>query len=364
MRAYNSGRILARKDVCRRIVDLYGTEWMVIHRARYHALLLDEATRLGVDIHPGCEVQDVEVRPDSTVVRLHDGRTFAGHVVIGADGLWSQMRRSAWQDHTEPSETGDLAYRGTFSADQLKDMRDEGVDELLEASDVQVWMGPGKHVVFYPLNGGTQYNLVLLRPDNLPPNTRTGVGSLDEMRQTFEGWDPRLTRMIAQLDTALKWKLCHCEELETWVKGSIALLGDACHPTLPYQAQGAAMAVEDGLVLGVLLGRLQQSPELTQDGTKQQALNQVLALYERLRKARTTINVQGALNMRDFFHLGDGEEQVWRDGIMREYNESGAWPEGCRWNWGDVGYERSLLGFDLVVDAGGQFDRWREGREA
>jgi salicylate hydroxylase len=76
------------------------------------------------------------------------------------------------------------------------------------------------------------------------------------MRQTFKGWDPQLTRMISLLDTALKWKLCHIEELASWVKGTVALLGDACHPTLPYQVQGAAMAVEDGLALGVLLGKL------------------------------------------------------------------------------------------------------------
>lgn len=113
------------------------------------------------------------------------------------------------------------------------------------------------------------------------------------MRETFRSWDPRLTQMIAQLKTALKWKLYHHAELDTWVRGSIALLGDASHPTLPYQAQGAAMAVEDGAVIGTLLGRLQESGALVDGADTQALVGEMLKLYERLRKTRTSINVQG-----------------------------------------------------------------------
>ena len=194
------------------------------------------------------------------------------------------------------------------------------------------------------------------RPDNLPSNARTEIGSLEEMRQTFEGWDPRLTKMIAQLDTALKWKLCHCEELETWVSRSVALLGDACHPTLPYQAQGAAMAVEDGLTIGLLLGKLERSGECTCPKTKQDAIHKALRVYERLRKMRTTINVHGAVSMQDFFHLSNGEEQVRRDEILQEYTRSRAWPKDCKWPWGDAAYQQSLLGFDIDEAANRGFD--------
>ena len=182
------------------------------------------------------------------------------------------------------------------------------------------------------------------------------------MRKTFEGWDPRLTRMIAQLQTALKWKLCHCGELKSWLSGSVALLGDACHPTLPYQAQGAAMAVEDGLVLGVLLGKLAQKPELLRDSTKQAAIAEVLSLYERLRKSRTAVSVRGAISMQDFFHLADGEELARRDQILGEYSKSREWPRDCKWNWGDATYQQSLLGFDVVKNADEAFDLWRKAR--
>lgn len=98
--------------------------------------------------------------------------------------------------------------------------------------------------------------------------------------------------MIAQLQTALKWKLCHHAELKSWIKGSIALMGDSSHPTLPYQAQGAAMAVEDGAVIGTLLGRLQACPDLVAESNRQQAIGEILNIYERLRKQRTTVNVK------------------------------------------------------------------------
>ncbi|KAK5690401.1 hypothetical protein LTR97_012269 [Elasticomyces elasticus] len=362
MRAYNTGRVLASKTAGPVTAELYGTEWMVIHRARYHSLLLEEAIRLGVEVRLGCEVAEVKVKASVTVLTLQDGSTVSGDVVIGADGLWSQMRRSGLHDCTVPSETGDLAYRGTFSAEQLRDMRDAGVEELLQASDVQVWLGPEKHVVFCPVNNNTQYNLVLLRPDDLPKDARTELGSLDEMRETFKDWDPRLTRMIAQLQTALKWKLCHCEELETWVNGSVALLGDACHPTLPYQAQGAAMAVEDGLTLGVLLGRLNECSDMMHDCILREALEGVLTLYEKLRKLRTTVSVKGAVSMQNFFHLADGDAQTYRDQILHDYDLTGAWPADCKWNWGDAVYQRSLLGVDVVKDANEAFDLWTKER--
>ena len=201
------------------------------------------------------------------------------------------------------------------------------------------------------------------RPDNLPSNMRTCMGSVEEMRQTFEGWDPRLRRMIAELDTALKWKLCHCEELNAWVNGSFALLGDACHPTLPYQAQGAAMAVEDAATLGVLFGRLQRHLNQKPCIVKSHSIRAVLLMYEKLRKDRTTINVQGAGSMQEFFHLPDGDAQRYRDEILQEYKHTQTWPKDCRWPWGDAEYQSSLLGFDIVEAANEEFERWKLSRE-
>ena len=162
MRRYSDGYILARKAAGKVMASMYGSEWMVIHRAKYHQLLLNEAMRHGAEVKAGCDVVDVKTDADDVSVKLHDGRSVDADVVIGADGLWSRTRKLALDDHTEPSETGDLAYRGTFSEERLRNTQDRGVQELLEQSDVQVWLGPDKHVVFYPVNDKTEYNLVLL----------------------------------------------------------------------------------------------------------------------------------------------------------------------------------------------------------
>lgn len=139
-------------------------------------------------------------------------------------------------------------------------------------------------------------------------------------------------------------------------QGSVALLGDACHPTLPYQAQGAAMAVEDGAVLGRLLGLLSNSSNL---GTKADRLvPEILQLYESLRKSRTTVNVKGAAANQHWYHLHDGQEQEMRDSELETTN----WGEKTRWNMTDVDYQNDLLGFDVIKECEEAFETWKENR--
>ena len=89
-----------------------------------------------------------------------------------------------------PIETGDLAYRATFTREQLESIKAPGMEELISNNTQHLWMGPGKHAVFYPLRGGKEFNLVLLRPDNLPRETKRAEGDIGEMRESFRGWDP------------------------------------------------------------------------------------------------------------------------------------------------------------------------------
>lgn len=142
---------------------------------------------------------------------------------------------------------------------------------------------------------------------------------------------------------------------------SIALLGDASHPTLPYQAQRAAMAVEDGAVIGMLLGELQQTDLIAHSGLRQQSIRAVLALYQQIRKSRTAVNVLGAVKARKFYHLPDGNWQKERDDIIFHLDHSDR-EASCKWNWGDTKYQKDLLGFDVLADAHEQFEKWRMGR--
>jgi salicylate hydroxylase len=231
----------------------------------------------------------------------------------------------------------------------------------MKASNIQNWLGADQHAVFYPLRDHTEYNLVLICSDDLPEGVKTAKGSLEEMRAQFEGWDPVLTTIISCLSAALKWKLLHFKELKTWCRGVVALLGDASHPTLPHQGQGAAMAVEDGAVIGLLLDRLQQTLTNSSPREKRSRICDVLKLYEDLRKKRTEVNVAGAELTREFYHLFDGDEQKARDAELAELQKSD-WTRASKWNWADAEYQKSLLGFDVLADAESKFEQWWAGK--
>ncbi|KAF1813356.1 FAD/NAD(P)-binding domain-containing protein [Eremomyces bilateralis CBS 781.70] len=349
-RRYEDGRLLASRK------SRSHAQWFVIHRADYHQVLLDEAKRLGVEIQLNASVKDISF--EDGVVYLEDDTTLKGDVVIGGDGsLWSTTREKLLGKDSQPFQTGDLAYRGTFTLEQLEALNDPRVEELCKEPAVTVWFGPEKHCVFYPVRGGTQFNLVLLRPDNLPQGTRTVKGDIEEMRYTFHGWDSVLTKIISCIPSVLRWKLCHHDELDTWTKGRVALLGDACHPTLPYQAQGAAMAVEDGAILGRFLGKLFL---LLQNGSispasEAESISRVLKLYETIRKHRTTQNVQGAISNRHFYHLPDGPEQQKRDEEMAKHSFT---TETSEYKFLDMKYNADLLEVPVLREAGKAFDSW------
>lgn len=142
-------------------------------------------------------------------------------------GLWSTTRDQILGRESPPYETGDLAYRATLKTSDLLALNDAEVSELCVRNSVTLWMGPEKHCVMYPLKGGLEFNLVLLRPDNLPPGIDKAEGEVGEMRETFNGWDSRLTKIISCIPSVLKWKLCYHEQLEIWCKVGLIIVSEA-----------------------------------------------------------------------------------------------------------------------------------------
>jgi salicylate hydroxylase len=163
-----------------------------------------------------------------------------------------------------------------------------------------------------------------------------------------------LRDVLHLVNKVLKWRLCHSEELARWTKGNLVIIGDASHPTLPYQAQGAAMAVEDGVILGHLLGRLAGNGSDSTTKTTKLDVSDALELFERLRKHRTTVNVQGAVSNRKLFHMEDGAEQEQRDEVMRSTDWITQKTTDFRWN--DLDYQMDMLGFGCIADADSAFD--------
>ncbi|KAI8936116.1 hypothetical protein NX059_007615 [Plenodomus lindquistii] len=351
-RRYANGKLLYSRANDKIDEPILGAPWLVIHRADYVDILLEAAQSAGAKLRLDAELNNIDF--NQSKLQLKDGSIVHADVIVGADGLWSTTRNLVLGHASPPVETGDLAYRGTFSRSSLDDLEDPAIAELCDRKKVTVWLGPNHHAVFYPLKGGQEYNLVLCGPDTIPEGLKIQTGEVEEMRAHYADWDSTIFRIISCLQSALKWKLCHHEELETWTKNNVALLGDACHPTLPYQAQGAAMAVEDGAVLGRLLGLLQQSEQDPRQ--RSQMIPDLLQLYESLRKPRSTRNVEGTIANRHWYHLPDGAEQVLRDKMLSSHQ----WGEQSQWSAIDLEYNMFLYGWDSLKHAENEFALWKK----
>ena len=231
------------------------------------------ALELGVKVILDKEVDTISGTPPQVAVK--SGEVYECDLVVGADGLWSVCRESLLGRKDPPTPTGDLAYRLVLNLDQVADAE---IRDLITKPACRLWIGPQCHVVGYSIKSATQYNMVLLVPDDLPPNVARQVGDVNEMRAFFKGWDPLLTKLLNQVDSVLKWKLMHHAEMDTWMnkEGNFVLMGDSCHPMLPYLGQGAASALEDGASLGTILGAVREPSQIPH----------AIKLWQDLRKSR------------------------------------------------------------------------------
>ncbi len=179
----------------------------------------------------GCSVVGIDF--EKSAVLMKDQPKFKADVIVGADGLKSVCREALLGRPDPPRLTGDLAYRILVDAEDMK--RHPELVELVENPAINFWMGPDGHAVCYLLNGGV-YNIVLLCPDNLPELVNTAKADVQEMREFFERWDPRLKTLLGLVHETSKWRLLNSEEMAQWrhPSGRFVLLGDACHATLPY----------------------------------------------------------------------------------------------------------------------------------
>jgi len=236
----------------------YGQPYATIHRADLHALLLQGLKPLeSVRLQLGARVLRYEEAPASVRVECEDGSVFQGAVLIGADGLWSQVRSQLLG--AEPVRvSGHLAYRGMVRAERLP--------ARARLQRVTVWLGPRLHVVHYPVKRGEWYNVVAVVHGALgqghggPPGSDPQSWSHDarsaDLRRAL---GPVCSELNEMLDAVEDWKLWALNDrpplasAHEHAQGRVALLGDAAHPLRPYLAQGAAMAIEDAWTLGRLL---------------------------------------------------------------------------------------------------------------
>ncbi|WAO96154.1 FAD-binding-3 domain-containing protein [Fusarium falciforme] len=331
---YSDGKILAmEKDFGKKIRSKYRAPFVALHRADLHKALYERSHQLGVEMQLGQKV--VQIDFEQTMIVTESGLTAKADLVVAADGLWSQCRQCFLGVEEPPLPTGDLAYRILL---HLDDIDDPELREWVSKPAVHFWIGPEAHAVGYSLRAGNMYNIVLLVPDDLPEGVKRQTASVDEMRALFKGWDPILGRFLDTVKKVDKWKLMHRTELQNWVsdESNLVFVGDSCHPMLPYLAQGANSAIEDGAVLGRLLGKINSKDQLPS----------ALKMYERLRKSRGEAIVKEAFKQRDAFHMKDGPEQRARDELfLSQLGKEIQAPFPSRWTCPDV--QRWLYGYNV-----------------
>ncbi|CAL5870460.1 uncharacterized protein PFLUO_LOCUS4697 [Penicillium psychrofluorescens] len=316
---------------------------VVVHRADLHNALIAKALELdNVTLREDSFVTDVRFSPAS--VTLASGTVIRGDVIIGADGIKSTVREHLLQDPSiKAIATGDAAYRIILPRSIME--KDPELKTLIDEPQATRWVGPGRHIVAYPVRKHELYNVVLLHPDRQEAEESwTTKGSKQAMVDNYEGWDSNVRKLIDLVhdDEVLEWKLCLHRPLRTWIRGPVALLGDACHPMLPYVAQGAAQAVEDAAALGVVLSSIKSHEDIPL----------ALQVYEKSRKQRAETVQQSGSENRVTLHLPDGPEQQARDEQFRA-SASGTNPD----KWTDRETQEFLWGWDAEKAA---LDAWEE----
>jgi salicylate hydroxylase len=252
-----------------------GAPYWVVHRADLQAALQAAVNdNPDVDLRLGCQFEDAVAHAKGlTVVQRRGNSRYSevGLALIGADGIWSNVRHHLFPD-VAPQFSGMIAWRGTLDATQLP--------REYTAPRVQLWMGPGAHLVAYPISGARRINVVAIVPGtwNRPGWSAPGDGL--ELKAIFGAsrWPGPARMMLGAVDDWHRWALFTVPESGRWYAGTIGLLGDAVHAMLPFAAQGAAMAIEDAAVLAKVFG----------DGPAETAAQVTKALrrYRRLRRSR------------------------------------------------------------------------------
>ena len=318
-----------------------------MHRVDLQRAMAERCKELGVTFRLASKVISVDL--SEAEVTIESGEKVKGDVVVCADGLWSTTRSQFLRRESRAILTGDLAYRIVINTKDLSGPDAPELKKFIENSTVNFWVGPGTHVVAYTMRAGSVYNIVLLCPDNLPAEVTKTEGDLEEMKKLFEGWDPVLRKFLGQVKGVAKWKLMWLDTLPEWAnrEGTFVMMGDCCHPMLPYLAQGANSSLEDGAVLGYLLGKVDE-------GRKKEQLPRVAELYQNLRKERGELIAKETFKQREDFHLPDGERQEKRDELMlsmlggelkADFPSRWTCPRVQRWLYGYDAYKEVEEGF-------------------
>jgi salicylate hydroxylase len=272
----------------------YDAPYIHVHRADLIEILRRAAEFAGVQLRLNARVSAYVRENAGLRVGLDNGTIVSADLLVGADGSRSTVRKQMLGED-QARYTGAVAWRLTVPADVAPDLPHSAI----------VWAGPGKHAVTYRVRRGELINFVgVVETERWREESWTQPGDLTELAADFGGWAPPIPDIIAAADGAHVWALFDRDPLPRWSDDRVTLLGDACHAMPPFQAQGAAMGIEDAIVLAKCLAAEGVSPAS-------------LMKYEKLRKPRTSRVLNSARSNMGVFHRSNAWTQAATYGPMK-----------------------------------------------
>jgi salicylate hydroxylase len=281
----SSGRVLTRLPLGAWMRERYGAPYLTLHRQDLHTALVEIANAQGnISGTSGHEVATFATGGDSTAIFLSSGEEFKASALIAADGLWSRLRTQVTPSPL-PQPFGKCAFRAVLPR--------EALPQELAANDVHIWLSPGAHAVHYPVRAGSEIALVVIVDANAFENAWNIDATPDwQATAATAQFAPSLQELSAKAEQWRMWPLQTLAPLERWTSGSVALLGDAAHPVLPFFASGASLALEDASVLAACIAdNLRPMPAR-------------LEAYEIARRARVERVAKASLMNGRIYHFG------------------------------------------------------------
>jgi salicylate hydroxylase len=243
-RRFDTAELVGDAPLGEAMESRYGAPYYHIHRTDLLDMLTAAVSaQATAELYTDHRALDCAQRNEGASVSFADGSTVTCDLVLACDGVRSTLRASLLAA-AEPRFRGQVAWRGLVPA--------AGLPESVTAKESVVWIGPDRHIVQYVIRGGTLVNYVAIAAkDAWEEEGWNRPSDLSEVTAEFAGWHADILALLAATppDALYKWGLFDRDPLQQWVFGSIALLGDAAHPMLPFMAQGSAMAIEDAMVL-------------------------------------------------------------------------------------------------------------------
>ena len=299
IRHWQTGETWKLFDLGPASIERYGFPYFTVYRPDLLEVLARAVRRAKPDaIHLGARCAGFTQEDASVTLQLENSATVRGDALIGADGVHSRVRQTVLGPD-RPEFTGTIAWRGVVPMERLP----KHMARMVGSN----WVGPGGHIVHYPLRAGRVMNFVgVLERSDWRIESWTTRGTTEELASDYRGWHEDIQAFIRAIDTPYKWALMVRAPLERWTSRRVTLLGDAAHSMLPFLAQGAVMAIEDGFVLARALA--------------QYGVEEGLQHYETARRDRTRRTVEGsAANMHRFHNRALADPVEGKRFIDREW---------------------------------------------